>query len=155
MCCRPKLPSMRRAILCRISAMGKRHATRRDRSPVTPESWRSAGGKSEAAVARPSQHGRCWARPTVFYIWHTVGVAWDVEFTDEFQDWWNALSEGQQDDVAHSVRHLIEFGPALGFPHSSKVNSSRYPQMRELRTQSAGGRCEPCTLLTHAARRSC
>jgi len=27
---------------------------------------------------------------------------------------------------------------ALGFPHSSRVGSSRYPQMRELRTQSAG-----------------
>jgi hypothetical protein len=40
--------------------------------------------------------------------------------------------------VAHSVRHLMEFGPALGFPHSSKVGSSRYPHMRELRTQSAG-----------------
>jgi hypothetical protein len=65
-------------------------------------------------------------------------VAWDVEFTDEFQDWWNMLTEGQQDDLAHSVRHLMEFGPALGFPHSSKVTSSRYPQMRELRTQSAG-----------------
>jgi hypothetical protein len=65
-------------------------------------------------------------------------VAWDVEFTDEFQDWWNALTEEQQDDVALSVRHLIEFGPALGFPHSSKVTTSRYPQMRELRTQSAG-----------------
>jgi hypothetical protein len=29
----------------------------------------------------------------------------------------------------------VEF---IGFPHSSKVSSSRYPQMRELRTQSAG-----------------
>jgi hypothetical protein len=36
------------------------------------------------------------------------------------------------------VRHLIEFGPALGFPYSSKVVNSRYPQMRELRTQSGG-----------------
>jgi hypothetical protein len=67
-----------------------------------------------------------------------LGVPWDVEFTDEFRDWWVALSEEQQDDVAATVRHLIEFGPALGFPHSSKVNSSRYPQMRELRTQSGG-----------------
>ena len=65
-------------------------------------------------------------------------MAWEVEFTDEFQNWWDVLSEEQQDDVAYSVRHLIEFGPALGFPHSSKVGSSRYPQMRELRTQSAG-----------------
>ena len=40
--------------------------------------------------------------------------------------------------MAYSVRHLIEFGPALGFPHSSKVVTSRYAQMRELRTQSAG-----------------
>jgi hypothetical protein len=45
----------------------------------------------------------------------------EVEFTDEFQDWRNMLTEGQQDDLAHSVRHLMEFGPALGFPHSSKV----------------------------------
>ena len=65
-------------------------------------------------------------------------MAWDVEFTDEFHDWWNTLSEEQQDDVAHSVRHLMELGPALGFPHSSKVRSSSFPQMRELRTQSAG-----------------
>ena len=65
-------------------------------------------------------------------------MAWEVEFTDEFRAWWNMLTGGQQDDLAHSVRHLNEFGPALGFPHSSKVTSSRYPQMRELRTQSAG-----------------
>ena len=65
-------------------------------------------------------------------------MAWEVEFTDEFQGWWNMLTEGQQDDLAYSVRHLVEFGPALGFPHSSKVTSSRYPQMRELRTQSGG-----------------
>ena len=74
----------------------------------------------------------------IFRIWHTVGVAWEVEFTDEFGKWWNALSQDQQDDLAHSVRHLVEFGPALSFPHSSKVTSSRYPQMRELRTQSGG-----------------
>ena len=71
-------------------------------------------------------------------MWHNRIVAWEVEFTDEFQEWWNSLGEDEQDDVAVSVRHLIEFGPALGFPHSSKVVTSRYPQMRELRTQSSG-----------------
>ncbi len=55
-------------------------------------------------------------------------------FTDEFQQWWASLSDSEQDDVALSVRHLVEFGPALGFPHSSRVVTSRYPQMRELRT---------------------
>ena len=71
-------------------------------------------------------------------MWHNRIVAWEVEFTDEFQEWWNSLGEDEQDDVAVSVRHLIEFGPARGFPHSSKVVTSRYPQMRELRTQSGG-----------------
>ena len=69
---------------------------------------------------------------------HTEEVAWEVEFTDEFRRWWSSLNEGEQDDVAFSVRHLEEFGPALGFPHSSKVMTSRYAQMRELRTQSGG-----------------
>ena len=80
---------------------------------------------------------RCSIRQ-LFCIWHTGIVAWDVEFTDEFERWWTALTEDQQDDVAHSVRHLIEFGPALGFPHSSRITTSRYAQMRELRIQSAG-----------------
>ena len=71
-------------------------------------------------------------------IGHTSSVAWEVEFTDEFQSWWDSLGEDEQDDVALSVRHLVEFGPALGFPHSSKVVTSRHPQMRELRTQSSG-----------------
>lgn len=69
---------------------------------------------------------------------HTEGMAWEVEFTEEFQQWWDSLGAGEQDDVALSVRHLTEFGPALGFPHSSKVVTSRHPQMRELRTQSGG-----------------
>src|ERR1017187_5619282 len=53
---------------------------------------------------------------------------------------WTRFFRGQQDDLALWVRHLMELGPALGFPHSSisKVTSSGYPQMRELRTQSAG-----------------
>ena len=97
--------------------------------------WPSFPPRSRASSLYPR---RSLSTRRTFCIWHTVNVAWEVEFTDEFRDWWNVLSEEQQDDVAHSVRHLIEFGPALGFPHSSKVGSSRYPQMRELRTQSAG-----------------
>ncbi len=69
---------------------------------------------------------------------HNESVKWEVEFTDEFSEWWLTLTESQQDDLARSVGLLEVLGPALGFPHSSKVNGSRYPQMRELRTQSGG-----------------
>jgi hypothetical protein len=65
-------------------------------------------------------------------------VVWEVGFTEEFRDWWNALGQDQQDDVAYSVGLLAELGPALGFPHSSKINGSRHGGMRELRTQSGG-----------------
>jgi hypothetical protein len=65
-------------------------------------------------------------------------VAWEVEFTDEFGKWWNALTEEQQDNIAYSVGLLAELGPALGFPYSSKVTSSRHRGMREPRTQSGG-----------------
>ena len=71
-------------------------------------------------------------------MWHNLIVVWEVEFTDEFQGWWDSLSEDEQDSLAISVRHIVAFGPALGFPHSSRVVTSRYAQMRELRTQSSG-----------------
>ena len=30
-------------------------------------------------------------------------MPWEVEYTDEFGEWWQALSEGQQDTVAARV----------------------------------------------------
>ena len=30
-------------------------------------------------------------------------MPWDVEYTDEFEDWWNHLTEAEQDDVAFGV----------------------------------------------------
>ena len=65
-------------------------------------------------------------------------MAWEVEFTREFGEWWGTLTEDQQDDVADSAGLVAELGPALGFPYSSRVNASRHSHMRELRTQSAG-----------------
>ncbi|MFO2006254.1 addiction module toxin RelE [Pseudomonas sp. o96-267] len=65
-------------------------------------------------------------------------MAWDVEYTDEFGDWWESLSADEQESVAVSVRLLEERGPSLGFPHSSGINGSRHGHMRELRTQHVG-----------------
>jgi len=65
-------------------------------------------------------------------------VSWEVEFTNEFNKWWETLTDDEQDDVAHSVGLLEKLGPALGYPYSSKVKSSRHTTMRELRTQSGG-----------------
>lgn len=65
-------------------------------------------------------------------------MAWEVEYTDEFGQWWSSLSESEQESLDASVRLLEARGPALGFPHSSGINGSRHRHMRELRTQHAG-----------------
>jgi hypothetical protein len=65
-------------------------------------------------------------------------VAWEVEFTDEFEAWWHTLSESEQGKVDARVNLLMERGPNLGFPFSSQVRTSRFPEMRELRAQAGG-----------------
>ena len=63
---------------------------------------------------------------------------WEVEYTDEFYEWWETLSEDEQKRVAYSVNLLMQFGPSLKFPHSTNVQSSRHGTMRELRSQFEG-----------------
>lgn len=65
-------------------------------------------------------------------------MAWEVEYTDQFGDWWLNLSESEQDAVVAKVELLAEFGPNLGFPHTSDIRGSRHGRMRELRAQWAG-----------------
>ena len=65
-------------------------------------------------------------------------MVWEVEYTDEFGAWWNTLTEAEQIDVASVVGLLEKRGPALRFPHSSAVHSSRHDHMCELRIQHRG-----------------
>jgi DNA-binding Xre family transcriptional regulator len=65
-------------------------------------------------------------------------MAWEVEFTDEFAEWWNSLNEAEQEDVAASVKLLRERGPTVGRPHVDLVTTSAYANMKELRTQHDG-----------------
>ncbi|MDL2210572.1 type II toxin-antitoxin system RelE/ParE family toxin [Desulfovibrio sp. OttesenSCG-928-O18] len=65
-------------------------------------------------------------------------MEWVVEYTNEFEAWWNTLSEKEQTAVAVTVGLLERMRPALPFPHSSAVHGSRHGHMRELRTQCDG-----------------
>jgi hypothetical protein len=65
-------------------------------------------------------------------------MEWDVEYTDEFEQWWATLTEAEQVDVAATVTLLQNKGPQLPFPHSSGINNSKHSHMRELRTQHQG-----------------
>jgi len=65
-------------------------------------------------------------------------MEWGVEYTDEFEAWWETLSETEQESVAASVGLREKRGPTLPFPYSSGVNMSRHGHMRELRIQHGG-----------------
>lgn len=71
-------------------------------------------------------------------------MAWDVEFTDEFEEWWDLLTEDEQIDINAGVIMLESEGPHLSFPYSSGISGSKYNHMRELRVQHKG---EPYRLL--------
>ncbi len=63
---------------------------------------------------------------------------WDIEYTDEFGNWWATLSDGEQEAVAASIGLLEKQGTNLGYPHSSSLYESKHEHMRELRIQHKG-----------------
>lgn len=62
----------------------------------------------------------------------------EIEFTEEFGDWWQSLTEDEQESLTVSVKLLQILGPALGRPHADAVKKSRHSNMKELRTQCHG-----------------
>lgn len=65
-------------------------------------------------------------------------MSWEVEYTDEFSDWFDELTEAEQDSIAVSIRMLMDQGVALAHPHSSGIAGSKHGHMRELRVQHQG-----------------
>ena len=58
---------------------------------------------------------------------------WQVEFTDQFEQWWDQLSMEEQAAIDVTVEVLQERGPGLGRPLVDTVKGSRHANMKELR----------------------
>ncbi|AZE72531.1 hypothetical protein C4K00_2302 [Pseudomonas synxantha] len=82
-------------------------------------------------------------------------MIWDIEYTDEFGDWWGGLDAKEQSSVAASVDLLGLFGPGLRFPHSSDIKGARHGNLRELRDSIQDDLSECCTSLTSDVVRCC
>jgi len=63
---------------------------------------------------------------------------WEVEYTDEFEQWWLSLSEAQQEALDDRVMLVAEVGPGLKRPVVGEITASRHPNMKELRTSKGG-----------------
>ena len=65
-------------------------------------------------------------------------MTWEIEVTDQFEDWFRGLPDDTKDDIEAIVDLLEEQGPSLARPHADHIRRSRHPNMRELRVQSNG-----------------
>jgi hypothetical protein len=71
-------------------------------------------------------------------------MAWSVEYTDQFEAWWDALTEDEQVSIAGVVGALEEAGPMLRRPYVGTIDESRHANMKELIVQHEG---EPYRIL--------
>ena len=63
---------------------------------------------------------------------------WDILELTPFQDWYEGLDEQAREDIAAYLMVLAQMGPSLGRPYADTLQASRFPNMKELRVQSAG-----------------
>lgn len=62
-------------------------------------------------------------------------MAWDLEATPEFEEWFSDLDQSLKLDVAAKLALLRDTGPTLGRPHVDTIYGSAYPNMKELRVK--------------------
>jgi hypothetical protein len=63
---------------------------------------------------------------------------WEVEFSDEFERWWQTLDDDERESLLAGVKLLQQLGPLLSRPYADTVKGSRHSNMKELRTQHRG-----------------
>lgn len=118
------------------------------------ESRRQAGSECDVSVPsrlagrgplrgmRPSSlahnyignNATCTRRLTsIFHGGYSLSMAWEVEYTDEFGQWWATLSADEQVEINAKVLLLQERGPVLPRPHSDVIVTSKHSNMKELR----------------------
>src|ERR1700752_1633427 len=65
-------------------------------------------------------------------------MAWEVEGTEEFQQWFSSLTSPERISVAAKGDLLQEVGPSLGRPHAATLKGSRLTNLKEFIIQHAG-----------------
>ena len=62
---------------------------------------------------------------------------WEIEFTEQFRDWWSELFREQQLAGGARIELLEARGPSLGRPAVDRIKTSRHHNMKELRSEQA------------------
>ncbi|MGH7489507.1 MAG: type II toxin-antitoxin system RelE/ParE family toxin [bacterium] len=66
-------------------------------------------------------------------------MPWTIRYSEQFEEWWDGLSAGQQEALTARIQLLAEHGPNLGRPTvDSVVGTTRHHNMKELRASKGG-----------------
>lgn len=65
-----------------------------------------------------------------------MSQSWEVEYTDQFETWWQTLAVEQQRHIAQAVELLAEYGPGLGRPLVDTITGSKHANLKELRAST-------------------
>ena len=68
-------------------------------------------------------------------------MAWEINGTDQFADWYATLTGPAQDAVIAVVELLTEQGPQLDRPHADRIKGSKDHNRKELRPRGAAKNC--------------
>lgn len=66
-------------------------------------------------------------------------MQWTVIFDEEFEQEFDALPPGVQDELYAEAGFVEKFGPETGRPHVDTLKGSRYANMKELRFKADSG----------------
>lgn len=61
---------------------------------------------------------------------------WNVDFSDEYSDWFDTLDRDCKIAVLQRIDLLKEFGPQLPRPYSDVLHGTKYVNLKELRTKT-------------------
>jgi hypothetical protein len=79
---------------------------------------------------------------------HNHRVAWEVEVSDEFIEWYDSLGVDEWETVNTAVDWLAAIGPSLGRPHVDTLHGSSIP--KSCASSTRADRIEFCSHLTLA-----
>ena len=51
-------------------------------------------------------------------------MSWDIEYTDQFENWWSELTQKEQVAMRQSIEALSVVGPSVGRPTADELRRS-------------------------------
>jgi len=113
-----------------VSVVSDRSSPRRD-LPRRVASWLRRG-------RRQSSHPPKYLLDPILAGADTIAV-WQIDsYGDKYDNWFDSLTEPQQNAVLARLSLLADRGPALGRPTVDTVEDSRHQNMKELRCSKDG-----------------